>query len=39
MNNERIASQFDELADLLEIQGANPFRIELTATLPELWKA
>jgi DNA polymerase (family 10) len=27
MNNERIASQFDELADLLEIQGANPFRI------------
>jgi len=27
MNNERIAAQFEELADLLEIQGANPFRI------------
>jgi len=27
MNNERIAAHFEELADLLEIQGANPFRI------------
>ncbi len=27
MNNEFIAVQFDLLADLLEIQGANPFRI------------
>ncbi|MEQ9407623.1 MAG: DNA polymerase/3'-5' exonuclease PolX [Fuerstiella sp.] len=27
MKNDQIASVFDELADLLEIQGANPFRI------------
>ncbi|MFM8479425.1 MAG: DNA polymerase/3'-5' exonuclease PolX [Planctomycetaceae bacterium] len=27
MNNDAIASQFELLADLLEIQGANPFRI------------
>jgi len=27
MNNERIAEKFDLLADLLEIQGANPFRV------------
>ena len=27
MNNQNIASVFDELADLLEIQNANPFRI------------
>jgi DNA polymerase (family 10) len=27
MNNQQIAAAFDELADLLEIQGANPFRI------------
>ncbi|MCH5376324.1 MAG: DNA polymerase/3'-5' exonuclease PolX [Planctomycetes bacterium] len=27
MNNQQIAASFDELADLLEIQGANPFRI------------
>ena len=27
MQNSEIARTFDELADLLEIQGANPFRI------------
>jgi len=27
MQNAEIAQQFDELADLLEIQGANPFRV------------
>ncbi|HUG18310.1 MAG TPA: nucleotidyltransferase domain-containing protein, partial [Planctomycetaceae bacterium] len=27
MNNQRIAAAFDELADLLEIQNANPFRV------------
>ncbi|HSG72487.1 MAG TPA: DNA polymerase/3'-5' exonuclease PolX [Planctomycetaceae bacterium] len=27
MNNQRIAAAFDELADLLEIQDANPFRV------------
>ncbi|MBX3440857.1 MAG: DNA polymerase/3'-5' exonuclease PolX [Planctomyces sp.] len=27
MQNAEIASQFEELADLLEIQGANPFRV------------
>lgn len=27
MNNQQIAATFEELADLLEIQGANPFRI------------
>ncbi len=27
MNNATIAVQFEELADLLEIQGANPFRV------------
>ncbi|MGV2336948.1 MAG UNVERIFIED_CONTAM: helix-hairpin-helix domain-containing protein [Planctomycetaceae bacterium] len=27
MNNDAIASQFELLADLLEIQAANPFRI------------
>lgn len=27
MKNEQISASFDELADLLEIQGANPFRI------------
>ncbi|MBD3673504.1 MAG: DNA polymerase/3'-5' exonuclease PolX [Planctomycetaceae bacterium] len=27
MKNEQIAASFDELADLLEVQGANPFRI------------
>lgn len=27
MKNEQIAANFEELADLLEIQGANPFRI------------
>ena len=27
MNNDRIAGVFDEMADLLEFQGANPFRV------------
>lgn len=27
MTNDRIAAAFDELADLLEFQGANPFRV------------
>ncbi len=27
MQNGEIASLFDELAELLEIQGANPFRV------------
>jgi DNA polymerase (family 10) len=27
MHNAEIAQHFDELADLLEIQGANPFRV------------
>ena len=27
MHNQHIASLFEELADLLEIQGANPFRV------------
>lgn len=27
MNNAQIAAQFDEIADLLEVQGANPFRV------------
>ena len=27
MHNSEIASRFDELADLLELQGANPFRL------------
>ncbi|MEZ6063194.1 MAG: DNA polymerase/3'-5' exonuclease PolX [Planctomycetaceae bacterium] len=27
MKNDQIASVFDQLADLLEIQGANPFRV------------
>ncbi|MEN9554395.1 MAG: polymerase/3-5 exonuclease PolX, partial [Planctomycetota bacterium] len=27
MKNDQMASQFELLADLLEIQGANPFRI------------
>ena len=27
MQNSEIARQFEELADLLEIQGANPFRL------------
>ena len=32
MNNEFIAGQFELLADLLEIQGANPFRIRAYRT-------
>ena len=27
MNNARIADVFDQIADLLEFQGANPFRV------------
>ena len=27
MENSEIARQFNEIADLLEIKGANPFRI------------
>ena len=27
MNNVQIADSFDQVADLLEFQGANPFRI------------
>ncbi len=27
MNNAHIAAVFDEVADLLEFQGANPFRV------------
>ena len=27
MNNARIADVFDEIADLLEFQAANPFRV------------
>jgi len=32
MQNAEIASHFDELADLLEIQGANPFRVRAYRT-------
>ena len=33
VHNEDIASVFDEIADLLEIEGDNPFRIRAGPTI------
>ena len=35
MDNGKISSVFDELADLLEFRGENPFRIPPTGMVPK----
>jgi DNA polymerase (family X) len=39
VHNHDIAEQFSRLADLLEVEGANPFRVRAYRNAARLWAA